>query len=130
MKTTICLLLASMILLSSFATGNAEKNPQGKNSFSIPAFESIHVHKQGRGIKVQWTMSSADAVSSYDIQCTYEDPNDIYSNWVVKGTITSNKKMLMFSDNNNVFAGDAYYRIVAHTASGDVVSDFYWIFIH
>jgi hypothetical protein len=87
------------------------------------AFENIHLHKQGAGIKLQWSVSESSTVSSYDIECTYEDPEDIYSNWSVKANIpSSGRKMNMFTDIQDIYAGQVYYRIVAHTTNGDIVS--------
>lgn len=88
------------------------------------AFENIHVHKQGRGVKIQWSVTEASSVSSFDIECTYEDPNDIYSNWNTKASIASSgKKMNMFTDMQDIYAGQVYYRVIAHTNDGDIISE-------
>ncbi|RYY70932.1 MAG: hypothetical protein EOO13_04880 [Chitinophagaceae bacterium] len=89
----------------------------------VPSFENIHLHKQGKGIKVQWSVSEAAAVTSFDIESTYEDPGDIYSNWSIKGHLPSDgRRMNMFSDMIAIYPGQVHYRIVAHTNNGDVVS--------
>lgn len=87
------------------------------------SFETIHLHKQGNGIKLQWVVSDASAVTGYDIECTYEDPEDIYSNWTLKTSLAANgRKMNMFTDNVNIYSGLVYYRVIAHTGNGDIIS--------
>lgn len=127
MKNSI-FLLAAVLLLQSF---NIQPTPSQKlisqNSMLAAEFGDIHIHKQGKGVKIQWSMQNSAGVTSYEVQVTYEDPLDQYSNWTTKGTVAAGKKMLMFTDTNDVLVGDAYYRIVATSASGDITSNYQWI---
>ena len=118
-----------IVCLGIAFTANSEKTTvkpfNDARSFSLAAaFENIHVHKQGRGVKIQWSITEASSVSSFDIECTYEDPGDIYSNWSTKASIASTgKKMNMFTDMQDIYAGLVYYRVVAHTNDGDIISE-------
>lgn len=120
-----------LLLLCVIASVAATPNPlkpellAAKASSSLtPAFQNLHLHKQGRGVKLQWTINEASAVTSFTIESTYEDPGDIYSNWTVKMNFPSdNKRINMCSDVQNIYQGQVYYRITAHTTGGDIVSE-------
>lgn len=127
MKNSIFAFVAVLLLQSFSFPGATSPSPAVQQTLLNAQFGDIHIHKQGSGVKLQWTMENSTGVSSYEVQVTYEDPLDIYSNWTTKGTVPAGKKMLMFTDNSNVYPGDAYYRIVATTASGDVTSNYQWI---
>ncbi len=129
MKSSI-LMLGAVLILQSFSYQPVSVKPVKKINSSVvlnAEFGDIHVHKQGPGVKIQWSMVNSTGVSSYEVQVTYEDPLDQYSNWATKGTVTAGKKVSMFTDNTDVFPGDAYYRIVATTTAGDVTSNYQWI---
>jgi hypothetical protein len=128
MKNAIFTFVAALLLQSFIVPSTNSQTAFFTKPAPNTEFGDIHLHKQGQGVKIQWSMLTNAGVSSYAVQVTYEDPLDQYSNWTTKGTVTGNsKKMMMFTDNTDVFSGDAYYRIVATTAAGDVTSAYQWI---
>lgn len=127
MKNSIFILAAAMLLQSFVIPTISSSERITNNAVLNAAFGDIHIHKQGKGVKVQWTMENGSGVSNYAVQVTYEDPLDEYSNWTTKGNVAGGKKVLMFTDNTEVYQGDAYYRIVATTQSGEVTSNYQWI---
>ena len=77
------------------------------------AFNFVRGHKQGKGYSVQWSVSSATSVESFEIQSTYEDPNDDYSNWYTVGTMNGKRGNVFQFNDLNVLPGMISYRIVA-----------------
>ncbi len=90
-------------------------------------FSFVRGHKNGKGHSLQWSMTNNSGIESFEIQSTYEDPTDPYSNWYTVGNvINTNQKMFRFTD-QTVLPGIINYRIVAimSSYSGTVVSPFY-----
>lgn len=82
------------------------------------AFEFLQGHKQGTGFALQWKVSNSLDVSSYEIESTYEDPFDIYSNWAVEGTVTNPKKGAEKFLDGSVWPGVVSYRVKAMFTNG------------
>ena len=90
-------------------------------------FKFVRGHKTGKGHSLQWSMTNNTGVESFEIQSTYEDPTDPYSNWYTVGNVANtNQKMFRFTD-QTVLPGIINYRIVAimSSFSGTVVSPLY-----
>ncbi|MEO7444073.1 MAG: hypothetical protein ABIT96_02710 [Ferruginibacter sp.] len=89
-----------------------------------PAFAFLRGHRQARAAVVTWGMSSNSGIYDFDIELTYEDPTDPYSNWEYRGEMpNSNGRSFKFTD-NDVLGGVMHYRIVANMNDGSrVVSD-------
>jgi hypothetical protein len=91
-----------------------------------PNFTFIRTHKQGTGQTVQWSMSSNANIERFEVQSTYEDPTDIYSNWYTIGQVNnSNSNVLKFTD-QGALPGIINYRVVAimRNNAGTVCSGF------
>ena len=92
-----------------------------------PNFTFIRGHKQGRGHSIQWSMTSNAGIDRFEVQYTYEDPGDIYSNWYTIGTVNnSNAQVNRFTDMGAI-PGVINYRVVAIMSnnSGTVCSGHY-----
>lgn len=123
MKNMFAVLCLAVSFNANSGSPVMKATPAFRQQVLTASFESIHLHKQGNGIKLQWMVSDASTVTGYDIECTYEDPEDIYSNWTLKGSLdATGRKMNMFSDNINIYSGLVHYRIIAHTGNGDIIS--------
>ena len=92
---------------------------------SEPSFLFLRGHKQGQfDYALQWSMTSNIGIDHFEIQSTYEDPYDPYSNWANEGTaIITNANIIKFTD-KAVMPGIIGYRVVAVSSNGlaDVVS--------
>ena len=91
-------------------------------------FSFVRGHKLGKGFSVQWSMAASDGVDRFEVQSTYEDPNDVYSNWYTVGTANNSRHSNIFRmTDNTVLPGIISYRVVAimSTARGYIVSPIY-----
>jgi hypothetical protein len=85
---------------------------------TVSVFEFLNGHTQGTGFVLQWKISNSLDVTSYQIESTYEDPFDIYSNWAEEGTISNPKKGAVKFVDTNVLPGVISYRVTANFANG------------
>lgn len=105
-----------MIVLNSNANNFSVVKPLPSNVFS--SFERLHGHKQGTGYALQWKFANSSAVDHYEIESTYEDPFDIYSNWYTAGTANHRNGVIKYVD-YAVLPGVISYRIKAVFANGN-----------
>lgn len=72
-------------------------------------------------------MSGTAGIDHYEIQSTYEDPLDIYSNWTNEGSVQGTRANIIRFTHNFVLPGFISYRVIAVLSNGDpeVVSDIY-----
>jgi len=78
-----------------------------------PSFNFIRGHKQGKGHAIQWSMSSNTGIERFEVQYTYEDPMDIYSNWYTIGIVNNtNANINRFTD-MGALPGVINYRVIA-----------------
>jgi hypothetical protein len=126
MKNTI--LLAAVIACSHVSTSSKALNTNPVITVSkvtAPAFSFLRGHRQGKAISLTWGVSSHAGIYSFDVESTYEDPNDPYAVWEMKGTVScGNNRSFRFMD-NNVLPGRMHYRIVARMADGSSVTSNY-----
>ncbi len=85
---------------------------------TVSAFEFLQGHKQGTGFALQWKVSNSLDVTSFEVESTYEDPYDIYSNWSLEGTINDPKKGAVKFLDGSVLPGVISYRVNALFANG------------
>ncbi len=88
-------------------------------SVTVSAFEFLRGHKQGNsGYALQWSMTTTSGIVSYEIQCTYEDPYDEYSNWTTIGTTINTRAKIVKFTHQSVTPGFISYRVIAVLSDG------------
>ena len=83
-----------------------------KKSF-VTSFSFIRGHKQGKNTTVNWGMNSNAGISHFIVECTYEDPTDIYSVWDAVGIVPGTRSPIFKFIDSPVLPGTLNYRIVA-----------------
>ena len=132
MKTTI--IFAILLSASQFTTVQAKSTLPLTVSQAKPAavaFSFLRGHTAGKGYSLQWSMVSNAGIESFEVQSTYEDPYDEYSNWETAGDVmNTNQKLFKFTDLDPL-PGIISYRVVAviEANKGTVVSDIYTVTI-
>ena len=126
MKSTI--LVAVVLTFSQFTQVSIAGTPQ-PNSIVVakapPTFSFVRGHRQGKATMLSWAMSSTAGIKGFDVQCTYEDPNDPYAVWDTKGKVgISNVRTFQFKD-KEVFQGVMHYRVVAYLSNGSTIVSVY-----
>lgn len=99
-----------------------------QKNYADPGFSFLRGHKQGQsGHALQWSMTTSRGIDHYEIQSTYEDPLDIYSNWTTEGTVVSSRPNLIKFTHQSVMPGFISYRVIAVRNDGgaNVVSGIY-----
>ncbi len=96
-----------------------------------PGFSFLRGHKQGKSAHaLQWSMTSTAGIVHYEIQSTYEDPFDEYSNWTNEGTVVVTRANIVKFTHQSVTPGFISYRVIAVLSNGSsVVSGIYSITI-
>lgn len=80
-----------------------------------PAFVFLRGHKNGRkGYGLQWSLNNNQGMSYYQVQATYEDPTDPYSNWYNLGTVPNAKGNLFQFQHIAMWPGTIHYRVLAY----------------
>lgn len=91
-------------------------------------FEFLRGHKQGnQGHALQWSMTATTGIDHYEIQCTYEDPNDEYSNWTTLGIAMNTRANIVRFTHQSVMPGFISYRVIAIFSVGraSIISGIY-----
>jgi hypothetical protein len=84
-----------------------------------PVFNSMRVHRQGKGATVAWSsQSTPSTVNCFTVIRTYEDPYDPYSEWTPVGTTACNSSRNYKHTESPVSPGFISYRVVADMANG------------
>jgi len=122
-------ILCAALFVSTQVTAEAPVSHSQLTTVSMPNpnFNFIRGHKQGRGHSIQWSMNSNAGIERFEVQYTYEDPNDIYSNWYTIGTVNnSNAQVNRFTD-MGALPGVINYRVIAILSNnaGTVCSGLY-----
>lgn len=80
-----------------------------------PAFVFLRGHKNGRkGYGLQWSLTSNQGMAYYQVQATYEDPTDPYSNWYNLGTLPNARGNLFQFQHIAMWPGTIHYRVLAY----------------
>jgi hypothetical protein len=118
------LLVAAVLACTQISAGTIpEKSvePVTLRQSAPPSFAFLRGHRQGKSANVTWGMSSNAGISRFDVESTYEDPNDPYSNWEIRGSTPNvNVRSFKFLD-NDVLPGTMHYRIIARMNDGSSV---------
>lgn len=95
------------------------------------SFSFLRGHKQGKSAyALQWGMTSTAGIVHYEIQSTYEDPFDEYSNWTTEGTAVATRANILKFTHQSVTPGFISYRVIAVLSNGsNVVSAIYSVTI-
>ncbi len=114
MKTTIIFaILLSAIQVSTVQAKSTLPLTISQSKPAAVAFSFLRGHKSGKGYSLQWSMVSNAGIQSFEVQSTYEDPYDVYSNWETVGDMmNTNQKIFKFTDDAPM-PGIISYRIVA-----------------
>ena len=128
MKITILVvgLLISGLVSATEKTPVTPKVVVKQQTFT-PSFLFLRGHKQGQGYGLQWSMSSTAGIDRFEVQYTYEDPYDPYSNWYGAGWVNnSNQNIFKYTDMGCI-PGIINYRVMAILSNnaGTVVSVIY-----
>jgi hypothetical protein len=108
-------ILCAALLVSTQLTAEPPVTEKPLTSVSQvnPNFSFLRGHKQGRGYNIQWSMTTNAGIERFEVQYTYEDPMDVYSNWYTIGTVNnSNAQMNRFTD-MGALPGIINYRVIA-----------------
>src|SRR6187399_616550 len=112
MKTTmlIAAIFCCTQVSASALPGKSLQTFSETRSF-VPSFSFIRGHKQGKNTTINWGMNNNAGISHFIVECTYEDPNDIYSVWDAVGIVPgTNSPIFKFVD-SPVLPGMLNYRI-------------------
>ncbi|MEP6847140.1 MAG: hypothetical protein ABI861_14105 [Panacibacter sp.] len=86
---------------------------------TVNGFDFIRAHKTGKsGINLQWKMRNDANVDHFEVECTYEDPMDIYSNWMLVGNINNFRAVITNFNDNPLYPGIINYKITAVLKNG------------
>lgn len=122
MKTQI-LILSTVALLAgtqgNFSSFSSASKPVKTFSVQNAEFSFFRTHRQGKtDITATWGLASADGITGFTVQRTYEDPTDPYSYWEnIKSVPNDASRSFKYTD-ENVFPGLINYRIVAQLEDG------------
>jgi len=128
----LLVVLATSLTASAQPSGATAREISRNNTTQEPGFSFFRGHKQGQsGHGLQWSMTSTAGIDHYEIQSTYEDPFDVYSNWTLEGTAAGGRANVIRFLHQNVTPGVISYRIIAVMSNGGpaVVSDIYTVSI-
>ncbi len=111
-------------ILCALFFGATNFNPVEAQSFRSPVhsdsktapvvFSFVRGHKLGKGFNVQWSMGTNAPVERFEVQSTYEDPNDEYSNWYTVGSVDNSRRTNLFRFTDmSVLPGVISYRVIA-----------------
>ncbi len=81
-------------------------------------FSFLRVHRQGKGATATWGVGKTPGIVGFQVQKTYEDPNDEYANWEDVTTMSNSGARSFKYTDNNVFPGNIHYRVIALRADG------------
>ena len=126
MKSNFSFLAFGALLLTTawtaptpFEADNLDTVSEVRAKPGVGNFSFFRVHRQGKGITATWGLNNAQGIIGFQLQKTYEDPNDEYAIWEdVCSTPFTGARSYKFTD-NNVFPGNINYRVIALSADGN-----------
>lgn len=128
MKTrTLCTIVFFFTMFATIPTNAKVIVSKTPTSTAYTSFIFLRGHKAGKGFSLQWSMASNLGFQNFQVESTYEDPNDPYSNWTVKGFVTNNGlKIFKFTDISPL-PGIINYRVIAILPgnAGNIVSNIF-----
>jgi hypothetical protein len=111
MKTLISFVVLSVFVLTSSFTIDAQQKIN-THSKAFNCFDYLRLHRQGKGISVNWSVSDPSIVS-FVVERSYDELNYEPAG-AVNFTGSSSYKIL----DNNVSAGFITYRVIAVKSDG------------
>jgi len=122
MKAKLFLFIFMMLVISAIASPG-KRNIQQPSAFLDAASYSgdisfLRTHRQGKGVSIEWAVTSSDGVTGFIVQRTYGDPNDPYSMWDNVSSTSCNQSRSYKCNDENVFPGFLSYRVVIALANG------------
>ena len=118
--STIVILSSSFVNLSSPSPATATKEIRKTQNAEFAFFRT---HRQtARGAVATWGLTSNVDVIGFDLQRTYQDPTDPYSVWEDVTYIHCTDERSFKHNDQEVFAGYIYYRVIAHLNDGSSVT--------
>lgn len=85
-------------------------------------FSFVRVHRQGKGITTTWGVGTGQGIVGFQVQKTYEDPNDEYAVWEDVCSVPYTGARSYKHTDNNVFPGYINYRVIALKSDGASLS--------
>lgn len=131
----IAILCSVLFICSHFAgSQNASINAplEYKEASAGNSFLFLRGHKQGRGHSLQWSMNFNAGIEKFQVEYTYEDASDPYSNWYTAGMVNNtNANIFKFTDMGCI-PGCINYRVIAilNSNGGRVSSPVYTCIIN
>ncbi|HNP53308.1 MAG TPA: hypothetical protein PKK69_01780 [Ferruginibacter sp.] len=123
MKTASLVIGLFFCLQSSAQSSVALQHSPHFNNSPI-AFQFLRGHSQGHNYALQWNMTNNAGIVRFEVQSTYEDPFDPYSNWLSLGSIESGRRNLFHFSDHPAWPGIINYRVIAYLRNGStLVSD-------
>src|SRR4051794_13142881 len=126
MKTPIlCAFLLGATQLTTFQEKSTPPPLISQAKTGPATFSYLRGHKSGKGHSLQWSMVSNSGVESFQVQSTYEDPYDAYSNWQTIGNVPNSKLNIFKFTDQAPMTGIINYRVIAELSGNDetVVSE-------
>ena len=118
--STIVILSGSSMNLSSYSPATVTKQVRKTQNAEFAFFRT---HRQtARGAVATWGLTSNVDVTGFDLQRTYQDPTDPYSMWEDVTSIPCTDERSFKYNDQDVFAGYIYYRVIAHMNDGSSVT--------
>lgn len=127
MKTQFSSFAISALILSATTFTTPAISPDTKEAVKVEKaqatdFSFFRTHRQGKGIAASWGITSSAGVVSFQLQKTYEDPNDTYSEWTEVASGTCNGSRSYKCIDGNVSPGFINYRVLALMEDGSTMA--------
>ena len=126
MKTQFSSFAISALILSATTFSTPAISPDTKEAVKVEKtqaadFSFFRTHRQGKGVAASWGITSSAGVASFKLQKTYEDPNDIYSEWQEVASGGCNGSKSYKCTDGNVSPGFVNYRVIAQMEDGSTI---------
>ena len=127
MKTQFSSFAISALILSATTFSTPAISPDTKGTVKVKQAQSadfsfFRTHRQGKGVAASWGITSGAGVVSFQLQKTYEDPNDTYSEWSEVASGTCNGSRSYKCTDGNVSPGFVNYRVLALLEDGNTIA--------
>lgn len=117
LSTIVILTTSSANLLSPSPVSTTKRISKTQNV----EFAFFRTHRQAHGAVATWGLASNDGVTGFLLQRTYQDPTDPYSMWEDVTTLTCTDERSFKYNDQDIFAGYIYYRVIAQLNDGSTV---------
>ena len=122
MKAKPFLFIFMMLVISAIASPGKRNIKQSSAFLDAASYAGdisfLRTHRQGKGVSIEWAVTSSDGVTGFIVQRTYGDPNDPYSMWDNVSSTSCNLSRSYKCNDEDVFPGFLSYRVVIVMANG------------